>query len=288
MVRERASELGVQSAAITFDPHPLACLAPERAPTPISTLEQRTRLIEATGIDVLLIQKFTEEFSCLPAEGFIDRYFISGLNAQALCVGDNFRFGHKHRGDIHTLRASKRNFEVVEVPAVIIGEGPVSSSRLRGEIVQGRVREARRLLGRYYEVQGNIVSGRGRGGKITVPTLNLNPDNKLLPSDGVYLTRIAVEDEIWADALTNVGIRPTFSETDRTVETHVLKRVPPEGGRRARLRFLVRLRDEQKFLNAAALREQIRHDRFHADKFFRRFERIQQGEALECAPQNLR
>ncbi len=286
VVCEQASELGVQSAAITFEPHPLTCLAPNRAPTPISTLEQKTCLIEAAGIDVFLIQKFTEEFSHLLAEAFIDRYFVRGLNAQALCVGDNFRFGHQHRGDIHTLRASKRDFEVVEVPAVIVGDRPVSSSRLRGQIEEGRVREARRLLGRCYEVQGGIVSGLGRGRKVTVPTLNLDPDNKLLPADGVYLTRIAVEDEAWADALTNVGVRPTFSETERIVETHLLNRIPPEGAGRARLRFIARLRDEQRFESADALREQIECDRSHAEKFFRRFVRVRQGEALECAPQN--
>jgi riboflavin kinase/FMN adenylyltransferase len=288
MVRARALELGVQSAAITFEPHPLTCIAPDRAPTPISTLEQKTRLIEEAGIDVLLIQNFTEEFSRLPAEAFIELYFLSGFHAQALCVGHNFRFGHQHRGDIHTLRASKRKFEVVEVPPVIIGDRPVSSSRLREQIVEGRARDVRRMLGHCYEVEGRIVPGLGRGGKLTVPTLNLDPDNRLLPADGVYLTRIAVDDETWADALTNVGVRPTFSETERTVETYLLNRTPPEGAGRARLRFVARLRDEQKFANADALRKQIEFDRSHAEKFFRRFEHVRQGEALECAPQNPR
>ncbi len=288
VVRARARELGVQSAAITFEPHPLTCIAPDRAPTPISTLEQKTCLIEEAGIDVLLIQQFTEAFSRLPAEAFIEKYFVSGLNARSLCVGQNFRFGHRHRGDIHTLRASKFDFEVVEVPAVIIGDRSVSSSRLREQIVGGRPRDARRMLGRCYEVQGRIVRGEGRGGKVTVPTLNLEPDNKLLPGDGVYVTRIAVDNEAWADALTNVGLRPTFLESERTVETHLLNWAPPEGAGRARLRFLARLRDEQKFPSAEALREQIECDRTDGERFFRRFEHVRRAEAPECTPQNLR
>ncbi len=288
VVRERASQLGAPSAAITFEPHPLACIAPERAPTPISTLEQKMRLIEDAGIDVLLIQRFSEEFSRIPAEAFIEKYFVEGFRAQLLCVGHNFRFGHHHRGDVATLRTSNSNFKVIEVPAVVVGDRAVSSSRLREQIVEGRAREARHLLGHCYEVGGRIVAGRGRGHTVTVPTLNLEPDNKLLPKDGVYMTRVAVEDEAWADALTNVGVRPTFSETERTVESHLLNRTPPEGARRARLRFVARLRDEQKFSSADALREQIEFDRSHAERFFRRFENVRQGESLPYSSQHRR
>ncbi len=284
MVSTHARELGGLSAVITFEPHPLACIAPERAPTPISTLEQKVRLIEEAGIDVLLIQRFTEEFSLMPAATFVEQYFVGGLCARALCVGHNFRFGHQHRGDINTLREARYNFEIVEVPPVIIGDRPVSSSRVREKIVEGHAREARRLLGHCYELAGRIVSGLGRGGRVTVPTLNLEPDNKLIPADGVYLTRIAVDGEDWADSLTNVGVRPTFSQTERTVESHLLNRTPPEGAARARLRFISRLRDELKFPSADALREQIESDRAHAQIFFRRFGHYRQEDPLACLP----
>ena len=138
------------------------------------------------------------------------------------------------------------------------------------------------MLGHCYEVQGKIVRGLGRGSKVTVPTLNLEPDNKLLPGDGVYLTQIAVDNEAWANALTNVGVRPTFPESGRTVESHLLNRTPLEGAERARLRFVRRLRDEQQFSSADALREQIEVDRSHAEKFFRRFDLLRQEDALEC------
>ncbi len=289
VVRDRALKSGLPSVAITFEPHPLARIAPERAPTPISTIDQKIHLIEKSGIDVLLIQEFTKEFSSLTAGEFIGQYLVNGFQTETLCVGHNFRFGHQHRGDIHTLGAWKSKFEVFEVSAVMVGDIPVSSSRIRGQIARGRTREARRLLGRCYEIGGRIVPGQGRGEKLTVPTLNIEPTNELLPADGVYLTRTAVDDETWSPSLTNIGVRPTFPETERTVESHLLDRAPPAGAMRARLRFIGRLRDERRFPSADALKEQIQEDRSRAERFFRRFDTIREvwsDDAPECASQD--
>ena len=237
---------------------------------PISTLEQKIALIEQAGIDILLVQDFNKEFSQLSPEQFIQAYLAGPLRTRSVCVGHNFRFGHQHRGNIETLRSSKEPFDVVEVPPVIVGAETISSSRVRQLLVEGRVRHARRMLGRCYEIEGAIVSGSGRGKKVTVPTLNLSPANKLIPAHGVYLTRVAVDGAPYAESLTNIGVRPTFQERERTIETHVLDSLPPEGAGFARLRILRRLRDERQFPDAAALREQIAGDAAFARRYFKR------------------
>ena len=290
MVRERALQTGIRSVAITFEPHPLIRIAPDRAPTPISTIEQKIHLIEKAGINVLLIQEFTEEFSRLRAEEFIEQYLVTGFRVQTLCVGHNFRFGYQHQGDINTLEGWKAGFEVFEVPDVVVGDRPVSSSRIRDQIAGGGARAARRLLGRCYEIEGGIVAGLGRGGKLTVPTLNIQPRNELLPADGVYITRTAVDDENWVASLTNIGVRPTFPETERIVESHLLDHIPPATATRARLRFIGRLRDERRFPSADALKKQIQEDRSRAERFFRRFDttvqKLRSDDALRCASQD--
>ena len=285
--RERALGLGSRSVAITFDPHPLQLIAPGRAPAPISTLNQKIALIEQAGIDLLLVQDFTEEFSSLSPEEFVSTYLIDLLQAQLVCVGHNFRFGHRHRGNVETLHGWEADFNVIEVPPVFVGSGPVSSSRIRGLLHEGRVREARRLLGRCYEIEGAIVSGSGRGNKVTVPTLNLDPTSRLIPADGVYLTRVAVDEGPYTDALTNIGIRPTFDERKRTIETHVLDVVPPLDAGIARLRILRRLRDERHFPDPAALKEQILRDAAFARRYFKRLEGLREETAIACSNTDL-
>lgn len=281
-VRKRAQSSGLRSAAITFDPHPLSCIAPERAPVPLSTLEQKVALIADAQVDLLLVQPFTPEFSRVSPEEFVKTYLLGAFQARILCVGHNFRFGHKHRGDVDSLRATGA-FEVVEVAPVLMGKLAISSSRIRREITHGKLRNARRMLDRCYEIEGPIVPGRGRGRRVAVPTLNMEPENPLLPRDGVYLTRLSTDDGTFDDALTNVGIRPTFSETERTVETHLLDKTPPVDVRRVRIRIIERLRDEHRFPDGQALREQIDLDRARARKFFRRLQRVRHEKELQRA-----
>ena len=271
-VRERASELGTISAAIAFDPHPLRYLAPDRAPRLIATLDQKIRLIADIGIDLLLVQDFNDHFSRLSPKEFIYTYLINHFRAQAVCVGHNFRFGHQHAGDVDTLSRWRDHYEVIEVPPVAAGRDFVSSSRIRRALTDGDVRAARRMLGRCYEIEGTIVSGSGRGGSETVPTLNLEPQNELVPGNGVYVTRIALDGGSFLQGVTNVGMRPTFGGKDRTIETHVLDGIVSGTGVGGRLRFLKRLRDERRFSSAGDLLSQIQADVATARKFFRRFD----------------
>ena len=272
-VVRRASELGLQSAVMTFSPHPVRFLAPDRAPKLISTLDQKIRLIASTGIDHLFVVNFDAEFSRLSPEEFIHRYLIEGLKAGSVCVGSNFNFGYQQRGRIETLRQFQPGLEVIEVPEVRVRGMVASSSQVRRLVEEGAVSHACRLLGRWVEIEGQIVSGAGRGKSVTVPTLNLKTGNELLPKIGVYVTRISLDGQEYLDSVTNVGVRPTFEENDLTIETFVLNDVVPPNASSGRLDFLWRVRDEVKFESPGALRQQIAIDVQRAQTFFRRLRR---------------
>lgn len=266
-LNEAGRRLGLPRVAITFEPHPLELISPDRAPLAISTASQREHLIEDAGADILFIQTFDRPFSRLTPEEFIGRYLIDAFQARVLAVGRNFRFGCEHRGSVTTLE-DHPDFELVPVPPVLLDGAPVSSSRIRAAIAEGDVALAARLLGHSYEIEGHRVVGTGRGTRETVPTLNMHPDNPLRPRRGVYLTEIALGAGPWLPALTNVGTRPTFNGGGETVETHVPDHEIPPGEARLRLRFLERLRDEQRFSDPSRLRQQILQDIEQAREFF--------------------
>jgi riboflavin kinase / FMN adenylyltransferase len=268
-VVQRAREEGVRSVAMTFDPHPVRFLSPDRAPKLISTLDQKIRLIENAGIDVLFLVQFNEPFSRLLPDDFVKQYLVDGLHARAICVGANFNFGYKGMGTVETLRRFSADFEIIEVPPVTVRRVLASSSRVRQLISEGSVSQACRLLGRWVQLEGDLVGGAGRGRSVTVPTLNLDSANELLPKMGVYVTRISLDGRPFMDSVTNIGVRPTFGENDLTVETFVLTGQVPEDAAAARVEFLWRLRDEMKFESPEALRKQIGTDVDRAKKFFR-------------------
>ena len=268
-VVERARALGVQSVAMTFSPHPIQFLAPDRAPRLISTLEQKIALMKQTGIDVLFIAQFDQTFSRQSPEHFVREFLIDGLRARSVCVGGNFNFGYRQRGTIQTLREFASHFEVIEIPPVRVRGTVVSSSRVRELVEAGEVSGACRLLGRWIQIEGKIVSGAGRGRTMQVPTLNLEPQNELIPKVGVYVTRISLDNGPFMNAATNVGFRPTFDETRLTIETFVLDKQVSGNADHASLEFIYRLRDEKKFASANELQSQIGLDVKRAQKFFR-------------------
>jgi riboflavin kinase/FMN adenylyltransferase len=271
-VVKRASELGCRSVAMTFEPHPMRVLAPQRPLHLISTLEQKLRLIEGAGIDLAFIAHFDSSFSQLSPEKFIDKYLIHGLRARSVCLGHNFNFGYRGAGTIDTLRQFAAHFEIIEIPPVHVRRMLVSSSAVRQLVAEGTVSRACRLLGRWLEIEGRIVSGVGRGRTMQVPTVNLQSENDLIPKMGVYVTRISLDDGPFLDAVTNIGVRPTFDESSLTIETFIVNLAGttiPAGAQRARLDFLYRLRDEKKFPSPAALKQQITLDVRRAQKLFR-------------------
>ena len=270
-VVERARRLNAVAAAVTLHPHPTQVLAPARAPKLLTTLEQKIRLIELQGIDLLLVIPFTREFSLLTPAEFVDRVLIRGLGARAVHVGPNFRFGHRQAGDVRTLEelARQDGFELEVLPAVECRGERVSSSRIRELLSQGQVSKAGWLLGRPYSVGGPVVAGSGVGKTQTVPTLNLAPIDEQLPKDGVYVTRTRPDKPgDWQESVTNVGRKPTFGEHRLTVESFLLNFSGQIDAAAMEVQFLHRLRDEAKFPNPAALKAQIQKDVRQSLRFF--------------------
>jgi riboflavin kinase/FMN adenylyltransferase len=272
---ELARQHGWKPSVLTFDPHPTRVVAPDRAPLLMTSPDRRAELMKEEGVEQVLILPFTRELAQLSPEEFVSGILAGRLGARAVLVGDNFRFGHKHAGNVRLLTelGKRYGFETEVVPAVQWRGRAVSSSGIRELIQAGRVSLAARLLQHAYALEGEVVGGRGIGSKQTVPTLNLSTDTELIPARGVYVTRTSDLDNPgrhW-DSITNVGYRPTFEASDRlTIETFLLDPLMGETPRRIRVEFLWRVRDERKFDSPEALRAQILKDVRVAQSYFRR------------------
>ncbi|MGH9468440.1 MAG: riboflavin biosynthesis protein RibF [Terriglobales bacterium] len=271
---DQARARGVEAWAVSFEPHPARILQPAAAPLLLTPVEEKIRLLAACGLDALLLLPFTRDLSLLSPLEFVEQILVRGLRVEAVWEGENFRFGHRGQGSGERLRqlGAEFGFAVTILPRLELEGAPVSSSRLRAQIRAGEVVAAARLLGRAFRIAGLIAPGRGVGHQRTVPTLNLQHYDELLPGRGVYLTRVTLAAATYP-ALTNVGVRPTFGEGGPlTVESHLLH--PPDGGVAAGLGdpiaidFLDRLRDERKFESPEDLRSQIQQDIAAADKYF--------------------
>ena len=272
----RAKECGAVSTALTFEPLPLKVLRPELAPPRISTNQQRMDWFGAMGIEAAVVLPFTMELAELPPEDFVDQILVRELQVRAVVVGDNFRFGHRQAGDVKLLRelGMRQGFEVVVHTPVMLGREIVSSTLVRKLVAEGDVRHAARALGRPFVLTGEVVSGTGSGRRFTFPTLNLKPEQELLPGRGVYITRTVLEGETSSHrSVTNVGMRPTFNGTGFNVETHLLDYSGNFAPKRIEVRFWKRLREEKKFVGAEELKAQIAKDIAKANTFFARLRR---------------
>ncbi len=265
-----AGELGGTSVVVTFDPHPAQVLAPERAPKTLTPLALKARLIEREGIELLVVLRFNRELSLLTPEEFARSILVEKLRAAVVHVGSNFRFGHQRAGDTALLAelGRKNGFRVETLPMITVRGHRVSSSQVRHFLSEGRVEMAGRMLERPYTVSGPIVTGEGVGHKKTVPTLNLGPVEQQLPKNGVYITRTRVAGAMH-DSVTNVGHKPTFGHHHLTVETFLLNFRGEVEAEEMEIEFLHRLRDEIKFPDAEALKQQIQRDVQKSLKFFR-------------------
>ena len=272
----RAKESGAVSTAVTFEPPPLKVLKPEIAPLRISTNQQRMDWFGAVGMESAVVLPFTPELAALSPQEFVDQILVRQLRVGAVVVGDNFRFGHGKAGDVKFLRESgmRDGFEVIVHTPVVYGGQVVSSTLVRKRVADGDVRRAAKLLGRPFALTGEVIRGTGIGKKFTFPTLNLKPDQELLPGRGVYITRTVLDGESGSHrSVTNVGTRPTFNGTGLTVETHLLDYSGNFEPKRIEVRFWKRLREEKKFANTEELKHQINKDIATANRFFARLRR---------------
>lgn len=260
--RDQATAIGGQVVVLTFHPHPVAVLAPDRGPAMIQSLHDRLSSLREMGADVVVLQRFTRTFSQLEPEAFV-REFLAPLDLRHVVVGYDVNFGRNRSGTVETLRTlgAADGFSVDVVGAVQTADGLiVSSSSVRKALAAGDVALAARLLGRHHALRGRVVHGDHRGRTLGFPTANLHlPPGLLLPPDGVYAGRVPVDGRA-VPAVMNIGVRPTFGTLRRTVEVHCLDLSADLYGRWLAIELVERLRGERKFDGIDALKAQIAAD----------------------------
>jgi riboflavin kinase/FMN adenylyltransferase len=257
----RAKELGAYSIVVTFRPHPLKVLAPEKCPPLISIYEEKIRLFEKLGVDVLVKIPFTLEFAKMSPEDFVKGILCDLLGAKEIFVGFNYRFGRGREGNITTLKAlgKKLGFTVREIEQVSLDGEVISSTKIRHLLRDGEVEHAARLLGRTYAITGIVIKGDGRGKNLGFPTANIAPKHAIIPSHGVYAVRLSVRDRFY-DGIANIGMRPTFGKNALAIEVHVFDFNEDIYGEEISLYFIGKIREEIKFNSSGELIHQINKD----------------------------
>ncbi|MBI5609383.1 MAG: bifunctional riboflavin kinase/FAD synthetase [Deltaproteobacteria bacterium] len=261
-VRREADRLGGPAAAVTFDPHPLTVLRPDRAPRAIDSLNLRLDNLAACGVDLAVVMGFDQTIAAQSADWFARDVLFGALQARSLVVGPDTRFGRGGQGDVALLRraAAEVGAEVQAWSGVQVAGEVVSSSRVRRAIAAGELDLAAELLSRPFTLDGEVVHGDHRGRTIGFATANLSAPQQIQPAAGVYACRMQLADGTWHPAVTNCGMRPTFDGQRWQVEAHLLDWSGDLYGQKRRLAFVRRLRGEQKFPSLAALVAQIGAD----------------------------
>ncbi len=260
-LKERGARLGLPTVVVTFEPHPLAVLAPEAAPPLITTFSQKAELIEQAGIDCLAVIPFNREFSQIPAETFVRSLLCGTFGMRHIIIGHDYAFGRDRMGNYATLAAmgTECGFSIEDLKPVGENSTIFSSSLARRLIGDGDMSGATTILGRYHVISGRVVHGREIGSKIGFPTANIVTDNELIPPDGVYAVMVSIGEQLIKGAC-NIGKNPTFEGHDRTIEVFLLDYSGRFYDSTIALCFVRRLREEKKFPDVDALVQAINHD----------------------------
>ncbi|MCA1946129.1 MAG: bifunctional riboflavin kinase/FAD synthetase [Desulfovibrio sp.] len=276
-VLAKAKARGLTSVVATFCPHPLQVLVGPHTPPFITIREQKLDLIEAMGVDMTLLLEFTKDMAAMEPEQFVKTYLVDWINCKELVVGYDWSFGKGRKGNFEVIQALGQTygFRCERMPPVMIHDAVVSSTRIRDLIKAGDVWEARCLLGRYYAVRGTVIHGHNRGGRLLgFPTANLKLENEVRPRNGVYAVWVNINGSVrgaWNHAtggpggdvlagVANIGVNPTFGNTDVSVEVHILDFDADLYGKDVHVHFVQFIRPEQKFPNVDALVARITED----------------------------
>lgn len=243
-------------SVLTFDPHPSSVVAPQHTPKLLNSLQIKAELVEALGVQEMIVIPFDADFAKRSAQEFIDEVLVGTLDAKYVSVGENFRFGNRAKGDPRMLSQDER-FSTRVTPLLEVDGEIVSSSHIRGLVLAGEVDQATHFLGASFQLRGEVVHGDERGRELGFPTANLIPDDALVcPGHGVYACL--------ADgrpAAVNIGVRPTFvTGRGELIEAYILDFEGDLYGQELRLDFLARLRGERRFQSANDLIEQMHRD----------------------------
>ncbi len=261
----KAEELNGASIAMTFDPHPLRVIKHNKKLSLITMREQKLELISASGIDVLICVPFTCEFAEMSAKTFVEDILVNRIGIKAIVAGEDYTFGKDREGNVALLRSYGQalGFDVIISRWIASTSGEpdrISSTRIRKLVADGRVDDAQKLMGRFYQVRGAVVSGRDRGGKLLgFPTANIVFQEELCPRAGVYAVTVECLDRNFM-GVANIGYSPTFSDHIFTVEIHILDFHNDIYGKKIRVNFVQRIRDEIRFSGISELSAQIRKD----------------------------
>lgn len=247
-LKNSAKEIDGVSVVITFDPHPLKVIPSTRTVSLINTLEEKITLIEASGIDFLLIINFDPDFAAIPAADFVEHILVGKIGLKRMIIGYDYAFGRQREGNVSLLKCLgvKFSFAVEELLPISDGVVTYSSSLIRKMITDGAVADVVRYLGRNFSIAGIVVHGANRGKSLGFPTANIATDKELIPADGVYAVKAKI-DERFYDAACNIGFNPTFDSSKKTMEVFVFDFDEDLYGKEIRVYFFERLRDEQRF-----------------------------------------
>ena len=268
-IQEKARDLNGTSMLMTFHPHPLTILRPDKFIGLITPLHVKKRLIEEAGIDVLIIIPFTDDFRHITPEAFVDNLLVKKLGIKGLIVGYDFKFGKEGKGNVEYLAFHSTEYGFFfEIQGAITFDGEkVGSNRIRKMIQEGDVGKAALHLDRPYMIEGTVVKGEGRGRTIGFPTINLKTEFPLIPKRGVYITDVDVGGKRYS-AVTNIGYNPTFDGQSLTIETYILDFSGDLYDQEIALYFLERIRDEVRFSSVDELKERIWKDVEVARNYF--------------------
>lgn len=261
-VCDMAEKKGLASVVVTFDPHPARVLRGGKTPPFITLIEQKLELLAKLNPDVALVLEFTKEMAALAPEKFVKTYLTSGLNMKEMIVGYDYALGKGRSGNFATLTelGRKLNYHVKRLDPVVIDSAIVSSTRVRDMVEAGQVWEARNLLGRYYQIKGQVVRGMNRGGRLLgFPTANLKLVDELFPKTGVYAIYVEISGKAY-QGVANIGFNPTFGNDVLSVEAHIMDFDQDIYGRDIRVHFVQRIRSEKKFNGLDELKARINQD----------------------------
>jgi riboflavin kinase/FMN adenylyltransferase len=264
-VMEKAGILKGTSIVMTFEPHPMRILKPNGHPPLITLYEQKIELIERSGVDVIICIPFTREFAAISAREFVGDILVKHIGMKAIVVGKDYTFGKNREGNLGLLKtfAKDFDFEVIVTDWIQTSNSQparISSTRTRELVMDGKVGEAQKMLGRNYQVRGTVTTGRDRGGKLLgFPTANIILQDELYPKTGVYAVTVECLNNVY-NGVANIGYSPTFGNGQFTIEVHILSFNQNIYGQKIRVNFIERIRDEIKFPGISELAEQIKKD----------------------------
>lgn len=259
---EEAGRRGLNSLVFTFERHPLSLLAPVHCPPTLTQPRRRVALIEAMGVDLLLLLRFTREIASIAPEDFVEKVLSGMCRARFLICGRDFSFGAGGRGNVQLLREMSTTFgyDVEVLAPVTEGRSIISSTRIRDTLISGEVEKVVPMLSRRYGFAAEVVTGDARGRQIGFPTANLLPEaGQLIPADGVYAVFVTAGGKRLGGML-NIGSRPTFEGAGRSIEVHLFDFSGDLVGQTVEMEFVRRIRDEQKFSSVEQLVAQLKRD----------------------------